>query len=149
MNNLVVVRNHYHPDISVWICWIYWVLISMENSTVRMNLTQEIFHMQNVFSFHRNMNKYTAFFLMTPSKSLFLRNSIAKQDLNLQLVQIEDLPKGDFVQLKIYMDLDQICQVLSFVNMWSCWEGIIPWQRDSQCPFCFFSVRWLMLSSKM
>lgn len=54
---------------------------------------------------------------MTPYKSLFLRNSIAKQDLNLQVVQIEYLPKGGFVQLKIYLDLDQICQVLSVVNM--------------------------------
>lgn len=54
---------------------------------------------------------------MTPYKSLFLHNSIAKQDLNLQVVQIENLPNCGFVQLKIYMGLDQICQVLSVVNM--------------------------------
>lgn len=85
-----------------------------------MNLTQEIFHMQNTFSFHKNMNKYTDFFKITPYKSLFLDNSIAKQDLNLQVVQIENLPKNGFVQFKIYMDLDQICQVLSVVNMLGC-----------------------------
>lgn len=85
---------------------------------------------------------------MTPYKSLFLHNSIAKQDLNLQVVQIENLPNRGFVQLKIYMGLDQICQVLSVVNMLDYWGVIISWQRDSQCPFCFFSVQWLMLSSK-
>lgn len=85
-----------------------------------MNLTQDIFHMQNTFSFHKNMNKYAAFFLITPCKLLFLHNSIAKQDLNLQVVQIENLPKSGFVQLKIYKDLDEICQVLSVVKMLGC-----------------------------
>lgn len=54
---------------------------------------------------------------MTPCKLLFLHNSIAKWDLHLQVVQIENLPKHGFIQLKIYMDLDQICQVLSAANM--------------------------------
>lgn len=54
---------------------------------------------------------------MTPYKSLFLHNRIAKQDLNLQVGQTENLSKRGFIQLKIYMDLDQICQVFSVVNM--------------------------------
>lgn len=54
---------------------------------------------------------------MTPCKFLFLHNSVAELDLNLQVVQIENLPKHSFIQLKIYMDLDQICQILSAAVM--------------------------------
>lgn len=82
-----------------------------------MSLTQEIFHLQNMFSFHKNMNKYTAYFLTTPCKWLLLDNSVAKWDLNLQVVQAENLAKHGLIQLKIYMDLHQICQVFSAANM--------------------------------
>lgn len=78
------------------------------------------------------------FFSMTPYKSLFLRNSIAKQDLNLQVVQIENLPEVGFVQLKIYRDLDQICQLLPVVRLLRSHRILMEGQSMSlllfQCP---------------
>lgn len=40
---------------------------------------------------------------MTPCK--LLHNSRAEEDLNLQVVQIGNLPKRGFIQLKIHMGL--------------------------------------------